>query len=440
VSVRDEARLDAYDFIRQVAPLASGAAVDRAAEMLAASVAFPDRSFRIETWADFRDHTAPDVPYVIDGVMPVGAVGLLGAAAKNGKTWIGLHTAVCVATAKPFLGRFAVPTPQPVVYVALEGARANLRARIGALTHGLGLDPEGDDLDGLHLLYKPRIDLRNAELTDQLVDELLALGPGLVVFDVLRKAALVRESNEGAGDFRAVLENTRTLGEADCAALYPHHNTKANADTDKRIAGERLSGSGALYGHADFGIFITSYQRVTRTLAVEFSTRDEAELGEITVRLVGDGTGRHGGFTYTDRCVVTAQGEHDTTEQREETTEHAIRTYLREHGGASQTAITDAAGGKRTNLIATLTRMITTGTVVTTNGKRRAILHWLADDPTRPVPMVRDAVGTGGDSSALSPPGFPRPPLKGRREGEQVKSTESHHQEPVDTDDARYPE
>ena len=301
----------------------------------------------IESWATFRDTTPPEVGWVIDGVIPRGGVGMMGAGAKCGKTWLALLAFVCVAAGKPFLGRFVVHQPCPVVYVALEGQRANLRARIGALARGLGVDPDKGDLDLLHVIYKPRINLRDASTTRALMAEVLDVQPGLVGFDVLRKAAVVRESNEGAMDFAEVLANTRPLADAGCAALYPHHNTKANADTDKRPAGERLSGSGALYGHADFGVFITSYDRATRLMAVEFVTRDEAELGKLTVQLTGEGTGRFGGFTYTDSCVVTAAGEHDPAEQRVQTTRQAILEFVGANRGAAQGRLLDGVGGNR---------------------------------------------------------------------------------------------
>jgi hypothetical protein len=436
--VNDESvRADAVAFIRRYAPDASGAAVDRTAAMLAASTEPP---FHIEPWCEFRDYTPPQVPYVIDGVVPTESTGLLGADAKCGKTWIGLHAAVCVAAGRPFIGRFVVPAPLTVVYVALEGARANLRARIGALARGADVNPDldADDLDQLHVLYKPLIDLRNPGLTEPLVEELIKVGPGLVVFDVLRKAAHVRESNEGAGDFREVLANTRALTESGCAVLYPHHNTKPNADSGKRQAGERLSGSGALYGHADFGVFITAFDRANRVMTVEFSTRDEAELGEFTVRLTGKGSGRHGGFTYTDRCVVTGEGEHDAADQRQEHTEHKIRQQLRDHGGASQVKIIEAVGGNRDAAIATLGRLVRTNVVYRQKGRRNAWEHWLWDDPERPIPMVLGQVGTGGDSGALSPT-CPDPPRRGGRKG-QVKSTYPNESGKLDPDSAEHPE
>jgi hypothetical protein len=358
--------------------------------------------FSIETWAEFRDHTPPAVPYLVDGVVPVGAVGMLGAGAKCGKSWLALHMAVCLASGRPFLGRFVVPEARPVVYVALEGMRANLRARIGVLSRGAALDPDGADLELLHLLYKPRaqVDLRDAESTHELLAEMLALGPALAVFDVLRKAATVRESNEGVSDFRQVLANIQPLLDAGSAVLFPHHNAKVTSESEKRDAGERMSGSGSLYGSADFGMFITRYDRASRMMVVELVSRDEADLGKLTVRLVGQGSSQHGGFTYHDRCVVTATSEHDADEQRAEDQEQAIADYLADHGGASQTKIVEAVGGNAQDARRTLQRMINRGTVFKDdNGPRGSFRHWLENDPTRPRPM--DWTGSDGVGSPV---------------------------------------
>ena len=176
-----------------------------------------------------------------------------------------------------------------------------------------------------------------------------------------------------------MLDNIRPLSDAGAAVLFPHHNIKRTDESDKRQAGERLSGSGALFGHADFGVFITKFDRAERVLTIEFATRDEAELGEMTVRLTGSGSGRHGGFTYADCCVVTSEAEQDAAEQRGEHIEQAIRTYLGANPGAAQVKVLDAVGGNRQDARAALQRMIREQAVVIERGRRtRSSTGWKA--------------------------------------------------------------
>jgi AAA domain len=369
----------------------------------------------LERWSEFRDATASAVEYLIEPLIPVASMGFEGAGKGGGKTWVGLAAAICTATGKPFLGRFVVPTPRSVVYIALEGQRANIRDRIGALARGMGIDPDSDELDLLHFKYKPNpIDLRNTELTKRLVDEVMSCEPGLAIFDVLRRAALVRESADGVGDFAEVLRNLDGLGRAGCASLFEHHFTKPNDTTKQRDPGDRMSGSGSLFGHADFGIFITSIDRHTRTMTVSLYNRDDAELPELTVRLVGEGSGRYGGFTYQDSCALASESDQDPQDERAEHQDDAILRYLKANGGSNQTAIEKAVGGNALAVRGRINSLTTSGAIVATRGSHGAKLHWLENDPKRPRPNYPDGDGRGGVGASPSTASLP---LRGRGQG-----------------------
>ena len=102
------------------------------------------RPWRSESWAEFRDAAADEPAWLIRGWLPEGALAFLAAPPKKGKTWAGLGISLAVATGRLF-GTLAVPEGgRAVLYVALEGSRQALRARIGALARGIGLDPDAD--------------------------------------------------------------------------------------------------------------------------------------------------------------------------------------------------------------------------------------------------------------------------------------------------------
>ena len=374
----------------------------------AAPATQPDAGLGLESWSTFRDHTPADVAYRIRPVMPVGAVVFLGAGSKKGKTWLAIAAAVCAAAGRPFLGRYPVPEPCHVIYVALEGARANLRARIGCLARGVGIDPDTGALDRLAIVYKPRrIDLRDATSAQDLVATVGDTPPGILILDVLRRAARVRESGDGAGDFAEVLDNLRPLIDAGWTIVILHHFTKWNEATAGRDTGDRMSGSGALFGHADAAIFITAYDRHARRYTVEFIGRDEAQLPDLTVRMFGTGTGQYGGFTYTDTATLTAESDEDAADARIAQIDAGITTWIGDHPGASQRAVLAGVGGHHTDTITRLGVLANEARIVIRPGRGNARLHYLPDDAPRVIPTPgnhpESHAPTGSDSVIPTP-------------------------------------
>lgn len=259
-----------------------------------------------ETWAAFRDQSATEVPMLVDGLWPEGAVGFIGAAPKKGKTWLAVEMALSVAAGRRFLDRFWIPRPRPVLYVALEGSRPGLRARIGALARGKGLDPDNAaDLEDLHLWYRPRgMNLSDAAWAARLVTQAQDLDAALIIIDVLRRAAEVRESGEGATDFGRLLRNLEPLAEHGRSIAFCHHFNKWGETSKSRSVAERLAGSGALYGAFDVGLFIVNAEDGARTMEIETEARELAVPPSFTARLEGDGSGPNGGYGYHDTASM----------------------------------------------------------------------------------------------------------------------------------------
>jgi hypothetical protein len=65
--------------------------------------------------------TLPDPQWLIEGMVEVGAQGVIYGPSGHGKSFVALDWALCVATGKPWSGR---PTKKgPAVYVVAEGGR-----------------------------------------------------------------------------------------------------------------------------------------------------------------------------------------------------------------------------------------------------------------------------------------------------------------------------
>jgi hypothetical protein len=80
--------------------------------------------------------------WLIQGLWPADAYGVLAAQEKAGKPWAALDLAVSVATGRPWLEHFACPSPGPVlVFLGEGGERATVR-RIEAIATARGVAPD----------------------------------------------------------------------------------------------------------------------------------------------------------------------------------------------------------------------------------------------------------------------------------------------------------
>lgn len=262
-----------------------------------------DRSKRgaidVETWAQFERSATEHVPTIVDGLWPAGALGFIAAPPKKGKTWIGLSLAISVATGKPFLDKFTVSEPQPVVLLAAEGHRAAIRGRIGALARGMGVDPDTGALANLNIVYKPRgLNLADSQWVRTVRDTIDQVAAKLLIVDVLRAAAVMKENSND--EFGAFLHQLSPITHTGCSIALLHHFGKLTEITKERSPGERMAGAGAMYGAFDVGVFITGSDDGAKKLRVVFETRDLATPEPIGVHLDGTPTGINGGFVYHD--------------------------------------------------------------------------------------------------------------------------------------------
>lgn len=296
------------------------------------------RRTHVETWSEFRDNTPPEMPYVVDGLIPEGSLGFFAASPKAGKTWLSIALAIHVSTGRAYLGKFPVSRPRHVLYLALEGHRSAIRHRIGAIARGMGIDPDGRELDRLHLTYRPPgIDLGDPEWAAEIVDDAAECGAEIVIVDVLRAAApKLRETGDGVTDFAQIVANLAPLQAAGAAVLLLHHFTKVNEATSSRGIGDRMSGSGSLFGRADYILGITKSEQSARDMRVEMKLRDGAEPDPFRVLLTGNGSGKFGGFTYEDTLAITTADA--PAESVNDTRAAQAIEWMREQGGSATPA------------------------------------------------------------------------------------------------------
>lgn len=275
----------------------------RAQELVAALEERRNREeLAIETWHQFEAQAHDHIPVLIDQLWPEGAFGFIAAPPKKGKTWVALALAIAVATGRPLFGHFAIPTPRPVLYIALEGHRAALRARVGAIARGMGIDPDSDELNNLHWLYKPRgINLADRAWAERIRRAADKPDAALIAIDVMRASARLKENDQEA--FGALRSNLQPITDDGRAIAMLHHNVKLSEISKERDPGERMSGSGAMYGALDVGIYITGSDEHATKLRLDFDLRDLATPPHLNIHLTGEGAGENGGYTYRDTAT-----------------------------------------------------------------------------------------------------------------------------------------
>lgn len=260
-----------------------------------------ERPWSAESWETFRDTADEEISWLVDGLLPRGAFAFIAAPPKKGKTWLALALTISLVSGSPLFGEHRIPEPVSALYVALEGSRAAIRARTGALSRGMGLDPDSSALERLHVLYRPRpFDLARQESSEWLLEQTAELGADFVVIDVLRAAARFREND--AEDFAVIRDGFAPLLSSGVTIAVLHHFGKLTDTQRDRSPGERMAGTGAMYGALDVGFLITQSESGARRLRVDVDARDFAAPEAIGLVLAGTGTAEHGGFRYTDEA------------------------------------------------------------------------------------------------------------------------------------------
>jgi AAA domain len=222
-----------------------------------------------------RVAAAGEPRWLIQGLWPADAYGVLAAQEKAGKTWAALDLAVSVACGRPWLEHFACPSPGPVlVFLGEGGERATVR-RIEAIATAKGVDP--DQLaDRLRLCFRvPRLAAPGAGSELVAIQAELAAHPAaLVILDPLYLAA-AGASGSNLYDMGAVLQAIQGVCQhAKCALLVVTHWNKTG---DGRGA-DRISGAGP-----------AAWARVICSVAVHYrgSNPDGASAVVLGVELIG---------------------------------------------------------------------------------------------------------------------------------------------------------
>jgi RecA-family ATPase len=204
--------------------------------------------------------TLPKPSWLIEGILPANALGVLYGAPSVGKTFVALSIALSIAAGHQWCGKHT--KSGSVLYVAAEGV-SGMRLRIRAYQERHGITAERIRFLGEGFDLRRAADIQ--KLTSTLEDA--NFRPDLIVLDTLARLIPGADENHSKdmGEAIRAIEDLRREFEA--TVLLIHHTGK-NGDLER--------GSGALRGAAD--VMIKCGTRGDRKLvSIECNKMKEAE-------------------------------------------------------------------------------------------------------------------------------------------------------------------
>jgi hypothetical protein len=261
----------------------------------------PHDTFPLLTLSDLEKLPPPE--WLIEPLLMVDSQAILFGAPGEGKSFVALSFALCVATGRDWLGHRV--KQGPVIYVAAEGGRG-IRKRVQAWQK----EHRIDSVESMFfLLEAPQLHV-SKDLPKLLnTTAQLPKMPVLVVLDTLARTMVGGDEN-AAKDVGEWVEAARRLQEATKATVLTLHHTVKRAGKGKPVT-ER--GSGALRGAADTMMAVTKKGGTLTLSCVKQKDGEEFEQLMLCAKEVIVETGEKD----PQKSLVIVRGE--ATEEREAT-------------------------------------------------------------------------------------------------------------------------
>jgi hypothetical protein len=194
--------------------------------------------------ADLYAEDIPDLEFVVEDILPVGATLFVGRA-KDGKSLACWNLLFAVATDGKVFGRYKV-TPGPVLYLALEDGKRRAQQRLKAQMRAANMTEPPANFE-LQYWDAPRVGDGLEEKLHAWIDT--HPGAKLIVVDILEKVRPLRTKGGSVygDDYAAVTSLQRLAQERGIAVLIVHHVSKSKVE-DFRTG---PSGAESLLGGVD---------------------------------------------------------------------------------------------------------------------------------------------------------------------------------------------
>ena len=214
---------------------------------------------------------APErIDWLVEGVIEGGANGFFSAVPKGGKSWAALDLAISLALGCDWLG-FRIPQPVTVALISREDNPSLTAWRIRHLFAGKQCADPALIEANLHVNSRresAELMLDNREQMAELMASLKSLRPQFAIFDVFNVLHCADENDNQ--EMRAILRQLSAIqAEIGCGIGVVHHYNKS----DQGSMTQRLRGSSAIAGWAEWLIGISMVEEETKTRRMEFELK-----------------------------------------------------------------------------------------------------------------------------------------------------------------------
>jgi hypothetical protein len=214
---------------------------------------------------------APErIYWLVEGVIERGANGFFVAQPKGGKSWAATDLALSLALGCDWLG-FRVPAAVRVALISREDNPSLTAWRIKHLFAGKSCPAPAILETNLYVnsrAQSPELMLDNALQMQELLAALRQVRPGFAIFDVFNVLHAADENDNH--EMRTILRQFSTIqAEIGCGIGVVHHYNKA----DQGSMTQRLRGSSAIAGWAEWLIGISMADEETKTRRMEFELK-----------------------------------------------------------------------------------------------------------------------------------------------------------------------
>lgn len=207
----------------------------------------PAKKERLEplSVSDIFAMTFEPQPFLIENLVPEGGMTAFSGRANEGKGWITLHMAHCVATGKPVFGKFAVKQAA-VLIIDEEAGNAEFHRRMIKF----GIQAE----DKIYLYSQQEFKVDSPDDLAHLITTAKEREVKLVIFDPF--SAIHLKAENSADDMQRVMAALQQFNLAGIAVIFIHHHRKEHVMNKNVEASSGLRGSTILFTRPDSHIAI----------------------------------------------------------------------------------------------------------------------------------------------------------------------------------------
>lgn len=240
-------------------------------------------------WEDLYSLLGKELPspkWLVENIWGEGNFGVMAGQAKSHKTWLSLDLAVSISSGKPFLDKYKVNDPGPVMVVEAEVRKHSMRHRSMLIANSKGLAPTVSDggisvpnVWPLLLRRETGIDLTDEEQFDRLAKKVKKVKPRLLILDPIQ--FMLGDGDENAArDMRRVLVPLSELALETGTGVCVVHHFKKNYEPTTR-GGQRASGSQVFHAWGESNLWIDYV--ADNAIRVQREFRDFDSPGDIEV-------------------------------------------------------------------------------------------------------------------------------------------------------------